>query len=119
MQQQLHMPPASMEQRFCRVLQASLSSQAQVIFIPPVQRSTRKVQRGTIIQFTPVGTVPGVPMAVAPIPAVFIPGIPVRSIIIAVDIYKLLSTLKRTFPANRMVEASRSNGIIGVFNGRG
>jgi hypothetical protein len=35
MQQTLHMPPTSMEQRFCIILHASLSSQEQVMRIPP------------------------------------------------------------------------------------
>ena len=48
--QQLHMPPWSIEQRFCTMLQAILSSHEQVIFMPPVIFSILKVQRGTISQ---------------------------------------------------------------------
>ncbi len=48
--QQLHMPPWSIEQRFCTMLQAILSSHEQVIFMPPVTFSILKVQRGTISQ---------------------------------------------------------------------
>jgi len=33
--QQLHMPPASMVHKFCTIVQAILSSQTQVIFMPP------------------------------------------------------------------------------------
>jgi hypothetical protein len=48
-QQQEHMPPASMVHRFCIMLQATLSVQLQVIFIPPVHFSNFMVsQRGTI-----------------------------------------------------------------------
>ena len=42
------MPPASMVQRFCIMLQAIASSQVQVIFMPPVHFSILMVQRGTI-----------------------------------------------------------------------
>jgi hypothetical protein len=49
MQQQLHMPPESIVQRFCTMLVAILSSQMQVMRNPPVHFSTLKVQRGTII----------------------------------------------------------------------
>jgi hypothetical protein len=48
MTQQLHMPPASMVQRFCIMLQAMVSSQVQVIFMPPLHFSNFIVQRGTI-----------------------------------------------------------------------
>ena len=48
MQQQEHMPPWSIEQRFCIMLQAIASSQEQLIFIPPVHFSNFMVQRGTI-----------------------------------------------------------------------
>ncbi len=67
MQQQLHMPPVNMVQRFCTMLAAILSSQEQVILTPPVHRSILKVQRGTIIQLVPAGTPVGVPTAGAPI----------------------------------------------------
>jgi hypothetical protein len=53
MQQQLHMPPASIVHRFCTMLQAILSSQTQVILHPPLHFSILKVQRGTIIQLVP------------------------------------------------------------------
>jgi hypothetical protein len=86
--QQLHIPPAKSEQRFCTMLQASLSSQAQVIFMPPVHFSILRVQRGTISQFMPTGRpaacpAPGVAMPCAANPEI---AIPVRSIIIALDI---------------------------------
>jgi hypothetical protein len=85
--QQLHMPPASMVQRFCTMLQAILSSQTQVIFTPPVHFSSRTVQRGTMSKLVPVGTPVGAPTADGPTPATPSPGmaIPVRSIIIALD----------------------------------
>jgi len=52
-QQQLHIPPASMVQRFWTILHAILSSHTHVSLQPPVHFSTLKVQRGTIIQFVP------------------------------------------------------------------
>ena len=83
MQQTLHMPPAIIVQRFCTMLQAILSSQLQVIFIPPVHFSILKVQRGTIIQLVEAGMPVGLPIVELPMPGIDIPGIPipVRSII--------------------------------------
>jgi hypothetical protein len=77
------MPPAIMVQRFCIMLAAILSSVLQVIFMPPVHFSIVIVQRGTIIQLTPVGIGDGAP--IAPVPVVPMPArpIPARSIIIA------------------------------------
>jgi hypothetical protein len=86
MQQTEHMPPASMLHRFCIMLQAMASSQAQMIFIPPEHFSIFIVQRGTIIMFMVVGMPIAVPMPVAPAPIM-----PVRSIIIVlVMIHPLL-----------------------------
>jgi hypothetical protein len=83
--QQLHMPPWSIEQRFCTMLQATLSSHEQVIFIPPWHFSILTVQRGTIIQLglgiIPV-PIPGMLVAGIPIPGI---PMPVRSIIIVLD----------------------------------
>jgi len=88
-QTQLHMPPWSIVQRFCTMLQAILSSHEQVILNPPVHFSTLKVQRGTISQFVPVGMPVGEPMPV-PIPGTLMPGmpIPVRSVIIVLIILR-------------------------------
>jgi hypothetical protein len=88
MQQQLHIPPASIVHRFCTMLQAILSSQTQVIFMPPVHFSTLSVHRGTIIQLVPPATVAGAPTAGVPYPGKPMPDtpIPVRSIIIVLDI---------------------------------
>src|SRR5438067_2373622 len=76
--EQLTMPPAIMVQRFCIMVQAALSSQTQVIFMPPVHFSIFIVQRGIISHCAPVGMLmgmlPGAPMA----------GIAVRSIIMFV-----------------------------------
>jgi hypothetical protein len=82
-QQQLHMPPASIVQRFCTMLQAILSSQEQMIFMPPVHFSILIVPRGTIIQLVAAGIPVEVPMLGPPMPGTLIPGIPipVRSII--------------------------------------
>src|SRR5438477_12078859 len=87
MTQQLHMPPASIVQRFCTMLQASLSSQEQVTLKPLVLFSNLKVHRGTIIQFVPAGTPVGVPMGEVPYPGTPSPGMAVllRSIITALD----------------------------------
>src|SRR5262245_13177049 len=77
MRQQLHMPPASILQRFCTMLVAILSSQTQVIFIPPVHFSILKVHRGTIrtLAGTDVGDItPGIPIPVVPMPCMPIPG---------------------------------------------
>jgi hypothetical protein len=88
--QQLHMPPASIEQRFCTMLQAILSSQTQVTFMPPLHFSNLRVQRGTISQLVLVGVAVGAPIVGAPMPGTPMAGIPiaVRSIIIALDILR-------------------------------
>lgn len=49
MQQTPHLELAIIEHRFCSMLQAVLSSQLQVIFMPPVHFSSFMVQRGIII----------------------------------------------------------------------
>lgn len=87
MAQQLHIPPASIEHRFCTMLLAILSSQTQVIFMPPVHFSSFSVHRGTTIQLVPVGTPLGGLTVGVPTPGTPTPGmpIPVRSIIIALD----------------------------------
>jgi hypothetical protein len=66
MQQQLHIPPASIVQRFCTMLQAILSSHTHVILNPPVHFSTLKVQRGTIIQLALGIIAAGVPTVGVP-----------------------------------------------------
>jgi hypothetical protein len=81
MQQTEHMPPCSDMHRFCTMLLAVGSSQAQVIFIPPWHFSNLKVQRGTIIQDD--GIVIGEVIPAGVIPCVGIP-MPARSIIIPV-----------------------------------
>jgi len=82
MQQQDTMPPASIEQRFCIMLQAVGSSQVQVIFMPLVIFSIFMVQRGTIMKLGVLGAIVGVPIGDAP--GIPMPGMPmpVRSIII-------------------------------------
>ena len=81
MQQQLHMPPDIMLQRFCNMLQATWSSQLQWIFMPSAHFSNFISQRGSIIQLLPAGIEAG-----APIDGLLMPGIIVpRSIIIALD----------------------------------
>jgi hypothetical protein len=77
--QQLHMLPASMVQRFCTMLAAILSSQLQVIFMPPGHFSIFMVQRGTIIM---LGAIVEAPMVGVAIPGIPMPAMPDRSIII-------------------------------------
>jgi hypothetical protein len=84
-QQQEHIPPAIMVQRFWIIAVEAASSQVQVIFMPPAHFSILMVQRGTIIMFEPVGIEVGDPIApeVAPPMPMPIPIIVARSIIIA------------------------------------
>jgi hypothetical protein len=84
MQQQLHIPPAIIVQRFCSMPAETLSSQVQVIFMPPGHFSIFIVHRGTIIMFMPegIGMVPVPPIIPGPIAGVLrlaMP-IPARSI---------------------------------------
>jgi hypothetical protein len=68
------------------MLQATLSSQVQTIFMPPWHFSNLKVQRGTMTMFGVAGiALP--PIGVVPMPGIPMPGmpIPVRSIIIVLD----------------------------------
>jgi hypothetical protein len=65
MQQQLHMPPASIVHRFCTMLVAILSSQWQVIFIPPVHFSMVIMHCGTIVMFMPGMAPPGIAPLIA------------------------------------------------------
>jgi hypothetical protein len=76
--QQLTMPPAIMLQRFCIMVQAALSSQEQVIFMPPLVLSIFMVQRGIMSHWAPVGMADTPPAAIVGIV------IPVRSIIMLV-----------------------------------
>jgi hypothetical protein len=114
MQQQLHMPPASMVHRFCTMLQATLSSQEQVIFMPPEHFSTLNVQRGTIIQLLPTGMPVGAPTAPVPMPGTPMPGIaiPVRSII-TLDMMSILSWAKTTAgPERERILQSPTSGLF-------
>jgi hypothetical protein len=81
--QQLHIPPAIMEQRFCSIVADIASSHLQVIFMPPVHFSMVILHRGTIIHCGAAGMPPVAPIGpAAPVP---IPGMPIpaRSITIA------------------------------------
>jgi hypothetical protein len=84
--QQLHMPPAIIEQRFWSIVADMVSSHLHVIFMPPVHFSIVILHRGTIIHCGAAGIPAAVP--IGPAPAVPIPGIPIpaRSITIAVVI---------------------------------
>lgn len=55
MQQTLHKPPASILHKFCRVPQATGSSQVQLILQPSLHFSTVRVQRGSTHQLAVVG----------------------------------------------------------------
>src|SRR2546425_4753048 len=63
-QQQLHMVPVREEHRFCSIPAAILSSQVQVIFMPPVHFSIFMVQRGTIATFMGGAAAIGMPIEV-------------------------------------------------------
>jgi hypothetical protein len=82
MQQQPHMPPASMVQRFCIIVRAAASSVVQVIFMPVGIFSITILHRGTIIMFGAIAGIGAAPIDGVPIPGIPIPPIPVRSIII-------------------------------------
>jgi hypothetical protein len=87
-QQQLHMPPASILQRFCRAPQATSSSQEHVILKPPVHFSNFISQRGRITQLLMPGMALGAGEPIGlPMPGL---AIPIRSINIALDILTLL-----------------------------
>lgn len=88
-QQQVQVPPASILHKFCKAPQATSSSQEQVIFIPPVHFSNFISQRGKTHQFWPTG----IPVICVPIPGMLVLGniTLLRSIIIALDIFELLS----------------------------
>jgi hypothetical protein len=88
--QQEHIPPTVMVQRFCSMPAETLSSQVQVIFIPPAHFSKVIVQRGTIIMFMPAGAAAGPIIPPAPGMPMPMPGmpIPVRSVIIAVIVVR-------------------------------
>jgi hypothetical protein len=82
MQQQEHIPPAIMVNRFCIIPQAAWSVVRQVIFIPLATFSIVMVQRGTIIIVGAAGIpIPAVGLIPGDIPGIIMPA---RSIIIAV-----------------------------------
>jgi hypothetical protein len=54
-----------------------LSSQEQVIFMPPLHFSILSVQRGTIIQFMAAGIPAGAPIVGVPMPGTPMPCIPI------------------------------------------
>jgi hypothetical protein len=80
MQQQLQAEPISDMHRFCMVLQATLSSQTQVIFIPPVIFSMVTLQRGTIIMDDIGLMVPVIGIGI-PMPGIMVPGMPIAAFI--------------------------------------
>jgi hypothetical protein len=99
--QQETIPPAIIVQRFWSMPAVALSSQAQVIFIPPGHFSNFIVQRGTINMFmpgviAPVGLIiPGPPIGMP------VPVIPARSIIIVVATCVISCVVTRTWDCPR------------------
>ena len=88
MQQQEHIPPAIMVQRFWIIAADAASSQTQVIIMPPAHFSIVMVQRGTII-IEPAGIVEGDPIVIVPVLEPLIP-MPIRlarSIIMALVMF--------------------------------
>jgi hypothetical protein len=85
MQQRLHFEFAIIEQRFCSMLQAILSSQTQVIFMPPVHFSSFILQRGIIMPVM-AGVIVGI---VVPMPDIMV----VLGFIVAVVMALLLGSL--------------------------
>jgi hypothetical protein len=102
-QQKLHMPPVNIVQRFCTMLQASLSSHEQWHLKPLAVFSSLKVQRGTISQLAPTGTPAGVPTWWVPRPGTPIPctPTPVRSIMTVLDITKTPFSARQRAPVRR------------------
>ena len=91
--QQLHIPPAIMVQRFCSIVAVILSSQQQVIFMPPLHLAIVILQRGTIIHCGAAGIVAVPLIALEPMVPIPIPGMPMpaRSIIMVLIIAFLLT----------------------------
>jgi hypothetical protein len=85
--QQLHMPPAIIEQRFWSIVADTASSHLHVIFIPPAHFSILILHRGTIIHCGAADIPAAVP--IGPVAECPIPGIPMpaRSITIALVIF--------------------------------
>lgn len=105
--QQETMPPASMVQRFCIMEQAILSSQAQLIFIPPGHFSILIVQRGTIIMFMPVGIVEGLPIM-----PVFMPGMPVVGAVIPIRSIMAVIIVFASFPVRIADSEARHRALL-------
>jgi hypothetical protein len=82
MQQQPHMPPANMVQRFCIMVRAAASSVVHLIVIPVGIFSITILHRGTIIMFGAMAGIGMAPIPGVPMPGMPMPPIPVRSIII-------------------------------------
>jgi hypothetical protein len=110
MQQQLHMPPGIVAQRFCSMPADTLSSQVHVIFMPPEHFSIFIVHRGTITMFVTPGVMAGLPRAPAadaPRPAM---PIPLRSIIIALVMGTHLVRIERNTSLRRSLRRTRTHG---------
>ncbi len=109
MAQQPHMPPAIMVHRFCIMLQAILSVQVHVTFMPPWHFSNFMVlQRGTIIMFMPAGMPADMPVLPMPVPPIMPVIIAARSIIIVPVIERSLSAAAVGRPAPVLVLKSLS-----------
>ena len=84
--EQQHMPSASILHMFCSIVQATSSSDEQVIFIPPVHFSRLMVQRGTMHMLPIAGDIVGMAGMGEPGIVPVAPAIVERSNIIIVDI---------------------------------
>jgi hypothetical protein len=103
MQQQLQAAPISDMHRFCMVLQATLSSQTQTIFMPLVIFSIVTLQRGTIM--VDMGII-GPGMA-PPIPGIIVPGIP-----IVVPIGFIIAVIMSRLPDEKVLPCRRTPGAV-------
>jgi hypothetical protein len=114
MQQQEHIPPAIIVQRFCIIAADALSSQTQSIVIPPSHLAKVMVHFGTITMPMPAGAVPVDPIMPAgdimPAPMPDIP-IALRSIIIVVMRCPLQVHPQRP-EGNRLIPLGQSRNAI-------
>jgi hypothetical protein len=114
--QQEHIPPAVMVQRFWSIPAATLSSQVQVIFIPPAHFSKVMVQRGTMVMFMPMpaGAADGAPIIpAAPAMPMFAMPIPGRSVIMPV----IKKSLRMSRPGRRSLCTPSGSGTPAFFAG--
>jgi hypothetical protein len=104
----LHIPPAIIEQRFCIMVQAAVSSQLQVSFMPPATFSNFMVQRGTMTMFVAAGMAGLTPLLMPLIPIMPL----IRSLIVLVMITFLSPVLVRRTRASSLPAVTFDNEII-------